>query len=112
MAAGAGFFAPALACIPVVAVAALLFRPRAPAPAASHVLVLRLGVGHQPGAALEEALGRHLAGWRLVGTTTARQGAALDLTYAVRLKQPEGALALVAELNRLEGAQGVELRQG
>ncbi len=111
MAAGAGYFTTALACVPVVAVAALLFRPRPPA-AAGHVLVLRMGVGHQPGPALDEALGRHLTGWRLVGTTTARQGAALDLTYSVRLRQPDAAVALVAELNRLEGVQGVELRQG
>jgi hypothetical protein len=45
-----------------------------------------------------------------VATTTARQGAALDLTYAVRLRRGEAAVPLVAELNALDGVQSVELR--
>jgi hypothetical protein len=47
----------------------------------------------------------------LIGTGTARQGAALELTYDCRLRDPDKAFALVAELNRVEGVQGVELRR-
>ena len=58
-----------------------------------------------------EPFGKHLERWRLVATATARSGAALDLTYAVRLRREEAAAAFVAELNALEGVQAVELRQ-
>ena len=61
---------------------------------------------------LEEALGRHLEAFQLLSTATARQGAAFDLSYAVRLRRADRALALVAELNALQGVQNVELRQG
>jgi hypothetical protein len=111
MAAGAGFFAPALVGAPFVALAALLFRPRpVPAPV-GHVLAVRLGTGVVPDALLKDTFTRFLDQAQLVSTTTARQGAALELTYAVRLRQVDNAVALVAELNRLEGVQNVELRQ-
>jgi hypothetical protein len=57
------------------------------------------------------ALERHLGGGRLVGLATARAGAALDVTYAVRLPPPETAVALLAELSRIDGVQGVELKE-
>ena len=44
----------------------------------------------------------------LVAAGTAKQGAALDLQYSVRLKDALGTLALLAELNRVEGVQSVE----
>jgi hypothetical protein len=59
----------------------------------------------------QEVFNKHLERYRLIATTTARQGAALELTYAVRLRKDETAIALVSELNRIEGMQGVELRQ-
>ena len=53
-----------------------------------------------------------MAGHRLTGLATARGGAALDMTYVVRTRSPEESLALVTELSRLEGVQGVELKEG
>jgi hypothetical protein len=59
---------------------------------------------------LRESFEKHLERSRLVSLATARQGAALDLTYGVRLRREDAAVALVAELNGIEGVQNVELR--
>jgi hypothetical protein len=114
MAVGAGFLTIPLLGIPFAAAAAFLFRPRVgglPPPALDFALNVRIGVGHSPDALLREAFGKHLARSRLTALATARQGAALDLTYAVRLRREDAAVALVAEVNGLEGVQNVELRQ-
>jgi hypothetical protein len=72
------------------------------------MLVLRLGAIHPPDEQLEGILRRHLESYRLTGVGTARGGAAVDVTYAVCMPPGGVALALLAELNRLEGVQGVE----
>jgi hypothetical protein len=113
MAAGAGFLEVTLVGVPFVALAAFLFRSRGPLSlpgVADFTLTVRIGTGHQPGALLDELLGKHVEGVRLLAMTTARQGAAIDLTYGVRLRGEDSALALVAELNAIEGVQSVELR--
>jgi hypothetical protein len=114
MAVGAGFLTIPLVGIPFTAVAAFLFRPRAggPPPASlDYTLSVRVGVGHSPDGLLHEPFAKHLARSQLTATATARQGAALDLTYRVRLRRDAAAVALVAELNGLDGIQNVELRQ-
>jgi hypothetical protein len=111
MAAGASFFLTALGGAAFVALAAVLFRPRPTTTSGPLILAVRIGAGHAPDALLKETFNKFLAQAQLVGTATARQGAALELTYAVRLRQPENAVPLVTELNRLEGVQNVELRQ-
>ncbi len=112
MAAGAGFFEPALIGLPFVALAALIFRSGKVAKGEEHVLSVRVGMGVAPEALLGETFGKHLAEVRLVSATTARQGAALELAYAVKLRRMDGAVALVSALNRVEGVQNVELRLG
>ena len=114
MAVGAGFVEVPLVGIPVVAVAAFLFRGGAALPlsgALDFTLTVRVGVGHDPESLLREAFGKHLESARLLATATSRQGAALDLTYAVRLVREGAAVPLTTDLNRLEGVQSVELRQ-
>jgi uncharacterized membrane protein YhiD involved in acid resistance len=113
MAVGAGFLTVALVGLPFAASAAFLFRPRGAAAAGprEQLLTLRVGLGHDPEALARETFAKHLEGWRLLATATARQGAALDLTYAVALRGAGAAVGLVAELTRLEGVQSVELRQ-
>src|SRR5262245_21905121 len=113
MAAGAGTLTVPLVGLPLAALAAYLFRPRAAAADSSpdYTLNVRVGVGHDPEALLREPFGKHLARSRLVATATARAGAAIELTYAVRVRREDGALALVTELNGVEGVQGVELRR-
>lgn len=113
MAVGAGFLKVALVGLPFAAAAAFLFRPpnsALPGPS-DFTLALRVGTGHDPEALVREPFGKHLERWRLVAMGTARQGAALDLSYAVRLRCEGAAATFVAELNGLEGVQGVELRQ-
>lgn len=113
MAVGAGFLAIPLVGIPFAALAAFLFRPRSIPVVDPHdsTLTVRIGVGNAPDTLLRATLDKFLERSSLQATATARQGAALELTYQVRLRRREDAPALVAELNGLEGVQAVELRQ-
>ncbi|HZT81898.1 MAG TPA: DUF4956 domain-containing protein [Gemmataceae bacterium] len=114
MAVGAGYPTAALIGIPFAAVAALLFRRRGEEPSGSaldYVLTVRVGVGYTPETLFREPFAKHVDQSRLTATTTARGGAALDLTYAVRLRHENAAVALVAALNGVEGIQQVELKQ-
>lgn len=115
MAIGAGqFVAPALG-IPVIGVAAIALsrwrdRPeRAIGPPVE--LAVRLGLESSQVNLLEGVVSRHAVRYRVVESSTARQGAALEVVYDVHLK-PAGSLAeLVLELNRVSGVQSVELKQ-
>ena len=114
MAVGAGYWMVALIAVPFAAVAALLFRPATTAADPSSrdfTLTVRVGTGHDPDALLRPPFDKHLERSRLMATLTARQGAALDVTFAVRLFREEMALPLVAALNAVEGVQSVELRE-
>ncbi len=59
---------------------------------------------------LRPVLANHTVQSRVSAAVTARQGAALDVTYVVSLRNPDGAVALVGELNQLEGVLSAELR--
>ena len=65
----------------------------------------------KPETAFSDAFTRHLDSHELLATATARQGAAIDLTYSARIKTAASAVALVAELNKVEGVQGVEWKR-
>jgi hypothetical protein len=117
MAIGAGYLKVPLVCIPVAAVAAFMFRPRddeGPAAdgrlARDYTLVLRVGTHVNADALLAGSPGVHLALARPISIATARQGAAFEHTYAVRLKPTATPAGLVTQLNATEGVQGVELR--
>ena len=114
LALGAGFLAVPIGGWVVAAVAAFLFRwPKAQLIPDSdeRLLTVRIGAGHDPDALLRKVLETHALHWRLTAAVTARQGVALDLNYVLRLRRENAELALVADLNRLEGVQSVELRQ-
>jgi len=114
MAIGSDLLAVALAGLPVVALAAWLLSTwarRGGATAAEATLVVRLGIGLDPAAVLNAALSRHLEAFRMVSAGTARQGAALELTYRARLRAGASVVALIGELNRVEGVQGVEWKE-
>lgn len=112
MAIGAGFAAVTVVGIPFAALAAFLFRPRngGDAAALDYVLTIRLGLGHDARSLLGNTLEKHLASHRLTATSTARQGAAIELVYRARLHSGGDPLPLIAELNSLEGVLGVELK--
>ena len=114
MAVGADHLAVALVGIAVVGFAAFVVHPRRAANQwtdSDSTLSVRIGVGRDPDAITQAAFEKHLARFDLVSGATGRQGAALDLTYKVRLREGAAPTELINELNRVEGVQGVELQR-
>ena len=115
MAAGAGLYWTAIVGVPVVALASIVlsrFGNVVPGGRATDcTLVIRLGLGRDPDALLAPILDRHLDRKRLVAAGTARQGAAVEVTYLVKLKDASTMTALVTELNQIDGVQSIDLRQ-
>jgi uncharacterized protein DUF4956 len=118
MAAGAGTFQVAAFGIPIVAAMAWLLRAwggngnGAGTKSLPGKLVVRLGIGSDPNGPLAEVLRKRSRELKLVGIGTARQGAAVDLTYTIRLEEGATPLELAAEINRIEGVQSVEWGEG
>ena len=109
MAAGTGAVVVALVGIPIVAVVAGVLKVWAREPESKRpTLVVKLAVGLDPDAVLGVAFAKHLAEFKLTGTGTAKAGAALELTYAVKLRPPATPVAVVTELHKTEGVSGVE----
>jgi hypothetical protein len=114
MGAGTGYVLAPIVATPLVVLAAWLFRtrPRIDEAVRDGTLVLRLAAGTPPDERVEAVLRAHLGdGGRLKGLSTARGGSAFDATYAIRLPAPQKVFAMVNELSRVEGVQGVELRE-
>jgi hypothetical protein len=113
MAVGAGHLWVAVAGICVVAVAAYAMREDAQAAPddVPFTLTVRLTLGHDAGVVIGPLLETFATTRRVVGVTTARQGAALEVSYQLVLKDPERAQALVAALNVTDGVQAVDLRR-
>jgi uncharacterized membrane protein YhiD involved in acid resistance len=113
MAVGAGHLWVAVAGISVVAVAAYAMREDAVTTPdeVPFTLTVRLTLGHDASTILGPVLEAFATSRRVVGVTTARQGAALEVSYRLVLKDQERAQALVAALNVVEGVQAVDLRR-
>jgi uncharacterized membrane protein YhiD involved in acid resistance len=114
MAIGANHWPVALVGTVVVGIAALVVQPRRSTNRWSDIdstLTVRVGVGRNPEEILQGVLAKHVERSDLVSGATGRQGAALDLTYKIRLRAASGAAELIDELNRIEGVQSVELRR-
>lgn len=121
MAAGSGAFAVPIVAIPLVAIVAaglrvwgetgISNRSLPVGSRASNTLLVRVGIGTNPDGPLAEMLARHLDVYHLIAVSTARQGIAMDLTYAVRLRETATAPGLIAELNGVEGVQTVEWKE-
>jgi len=121
MAVGAGNHWVAIGGIGVVAIAALLMKPRGPAPAEMAAppppagdpfeLQVRLGIGHDPQVVVAPTLDAHVRDRRLMSISTARQGLAIDATYRTALRSDQSADALLRALNRLDGVQSVALQR-
>ncbi|MFM8273697.1 MAG: DUF4956 domain-containing protein [Gemmata sp.] len=116
MAAGAGAYVVAAVGIPIVGLVAWLLalwgRSGDKALGTKLVppttVVVRVGIGTDPNASLAQTLAKLADAVELVAAASVRQGTALDLTYTLRLREAATPLALVSELNRTEGVQGVE----
>ena len=114
MAIGAGYPMLAALGVPAVLVAALVMRflMGNGKPGEAATLVIRVGLGNDPDGLLAGAFSNHLTDWRLTGNGTAKQGVCLEAVYKVRLRPDAKPFALVSELNKVEGVQGVELKPG
>lgn len=115
MAIGAGQPVVALGGMAAVGCAAWLLRdpPRRTDGPATHLFELEVRLGWSPEVEtrLQETLSRHARHVEVLGAGTAKQGAALSLTYRLRLPTEASLSALIAELNGIESVQSVELRQ-
>jgi hypothetical protein len=111
MGTGYGYIIAPLAALPLVLLVGLLFRAPLEVPARRAAIVLRLASTHPPGPALTEAMEKHAGPVRLVAMETARGGAALDVRYVVDLPPPDTLIAMVGELSKVEGVQGVEVKE-
>jgi len=111
MAAASNYLIGPLICVPLVLVAVLVLRPGPTQVAPEGTLVLRLAAGRPTDPHIDELLGQIAPGFRLVGVSTARGGAAYDLAYRIPLPPPAQVLALVTELGRIDGVQSVELKE-
>ncbi|MBL9119383.1 MAG: DUF4956 domain-containing protein [Phycisphaerae bacterium] len=119
MAAGADAILVPLIGIPVVGAAAIGMSRFAPASGRRtngtranrmRTLVVKLGLGSDPTSLLAPAFERLTVERCLIGTATARQGTALEVTYELRLRPDVDELTVVNTLNQIEGVIGVELR--
>ena len=110
MAVGANYLVMALAGLLLAGLAAFVVRPKGPAATVEWSLSLRFGIGDDE-PRWQEIFQKHLEDVQLLSTTTARQGAALDLTFRVRLRPAATPVALVGDLNKMERIQSVELRR-
>lgn len=113
MAAGAGFLWLALVGIPVVGLTAALLSlwGGTGAVAQPAKLVVRLAPGADPDGVLAAAFAKHLKEHKFQAADSAKQGAAVDFTYLVRPKPGVAPVALIGELNRIDGVQSVEWRE-
>jgi hypothetical protein len=73
-------------------------------------LTLRAGLGHDTDAIASEVFPQFFRTWQGGAVVTARQGAALEVTWIVALKPEISPAAVVRALNRREDVQNVELR--
>ena len=76
------------------------------------ILTIRLGLGVDPATLLGPSFEKSVESHDVVSVITAKQGAAIDYTYRVRMKSGFHPAVFVKELNQLEGVQAVELHRG
>jgi hypothetical protein len=97
--------------IVVVAIAATMLRASLgkvalPMP---YRLAVRLDATRDPNIVLTATLDEYVPDRRMISMSTARQGAAFDVSYRTALQAEGSAAALVKSLTALDGVRGVEL---
>ena len=116
MAAGTSNFVAAVIGIGIVGVAAFIakqrvissFEPAEITPEFSLKVIVGLGMNLDM---LSSAAGSHIESRRLQAFRTARQGAALEAEYIVRLRPGSSIADVVRTLNHLDGVQSVEVER-
>lgn len=119
MAAGANAWILPLVGIPLVGGVAIAMQRLGPAAARNgngsrpnrlRVLVVKLGLGCDPTTTLAPVFERLTSEHLLIGTATARQGTAIEVSYEIRLRPEFDEIAALQDINRVEGVLAVELR--
>jgi len=111
MAAGVGYVLAPLIATPLVLAIGLAFRSPPVERRRPVTLVVRVGATGYPEEALTASVQRHTNRSRFVGLSTARGGAALDVSFEIQLPSPQAAVSLVEEISRIEGVQTVEIKE-
>jgi Domain of unknown function (DUF4956) len=110
MACGASDPRVAVIGIAVVGAAAFIMKPRGDESAGGlFTLEVRVANGQDLNPGISAAIDSFVTERRLLAVGTARQGIAIESSYAVRLRPGQQPDALVKALNRLEGVQNVTL---
>jgi uncharacterized membrane protein YhiD involved in acid resistance len=111
MACGSGYVLAAATAIPFVLLGSWFFRPRLESTTdGEQSLTLRLGTASGAEQKVQALLKERGLSYRLASLETVRGGAALDVKFVIAALATNVALDLVAELNRIDGVQGVELK--
>ena len=113
MAVGANHPSVALSGIAIVGLAAWVMtrRPSAREPDVTHLLQVRVGLGHDVESLLSPLIDAQVRSRRLLAMATAKQGMAIEATYRVELRDERSAGELVKALNRIDGVQTVSLNR-
>lgn len=114
MSVGAGHVGVALGGTVAVALAAWLYRDRPALASLSSdrqvTLTVKLGWVDDVEQVVRNVIESHVIDIEPLSLTTLKHGAGLEASFRVRLQPSVRLTQLVADLNRLEGVQGVELR--
>ncbi|MEQ1759921.1 MAG: DUF4956 domain-containing protein [Vicinamibacterales bacterium] len=99
--------------IVVVSIAAFLLRKSmgVAAEPMPYRLAVRLDASRDPDTVLKTTLDQFVPIRQMMSMSTARQGAAFDVSYRTALPSGDSAAALVRGLSALEGVRGVELER-
>jgi hypothetical protein len=99
--------------IVVVAIAAFLLKRSVGTPAEPmpYRLAVRLDASRDPDTVLKTTLDQFIPARQMMSMSTARQGAAFDVSYRTALPPGDSAAALVRGLSALEGVRGVDLQR-
>jgi hypothetical protein len=109
----AGYRIPALGII-VMGAAAMIIKQRTGIGwiERENTLGVRISLGLDAEKLLASHFDKCVADHEVISVSTAKQGAALDYVYRVRMNPGFDPGAFVKELNQIEGVQNVELRRG
>ncbi len=115
MAVGANYVSLAIISIIAVALVAAIMRwciPSGRLQTSSRLLLtVRIASGNDLSALLA-VLQKYAMNIKPIGAATAKQGAALEVTYSLRISgDPETMIPFVSELNKIEGIQSIELKE-
>ncbi|MCE9565085.1 MAG: DUF4956 domain-containing protein [Planctomycetes bacterium] len=113
MAAGAKFYTLAGVSLPIIGLVAYALNrwSRSCRSGMTSILIVKIAISPDPESVVKPTLAKHLNTFNLISVETAKQGATLELRYLAKLRAEVSVVALILELNRVEGVQGVEWKE-